>query len=159
MSIFLGSASVGGTDAIMDASLDQSSSSFWRVTICFALAAMGLEWLRSDPTFGTGVSVWLFFPLLAVVWRGFAAGVLTAVVAGVPMLFAGHALFLPFDAGVFVFTTLVVGWLCHRTRAPRVVDGVLLAWMVTLPATIFYQRHLFQTDFNAGLLVTITFQT
>lgn len=157
MSFFLGSASVGGTDAIMDASLDQSSSSFWRVTICFALAAMGLEWLRSDPTFGTGVSVWLFFPLLAVVWRGFAAGALTAVVAGVSMLFASRALFLPFDAGVFVFTTLVVGWLCHRTRAPRVVDGVLLAWMVTLPATIYYQRHLFQADFNAGLLVTITF--
>jgi len=157
MSIFLGGVSAGGIDPPVDASQSQLSASAWRVIVCFAFAAMGLEWFRIDPTFGTGVSVWLLLPLLAVVWRGFAAGVLTAAVAALPMLFAGRALFLPFDAGVFVFTTVVVGWLCHRARSARIVDGVLLAWIVTLPATVFYHWDLFQADFNAGLLVTVTF--
>ena len=82
---------------------------FWSMVVSFAVLAAGLEGLRVDPTFGTGVSVWLFFPLLVVVWRGLVAGLLTVVLAVGIVLLTGQALFLPFDAAVAVFTIAVVG--------------------------------------------------
>ena len=125
--------------------------------ISFAVLAAGLEGLRVDPTFGTGVSVWLFFPLLAVVWRGLLAGLLTVGLAVGIVLLTGQALFLPFDAAIAVFTISVVGSICARARAPRIIDGILVAWMFTVPATVVFHWQLFQSDFNSGLLVTLTF--
>ena len=127
------------------------------MVVSFAVLAAGLEGLRVDPTFGTGVSVWLFFPLLVVVWRGLVAGLLTVVLAVGIVLLTGQALFLPFDAAVAVFTIAVVGSICARARAPRIIDGILAAWMFTVPAMAVFHWQLFQSDFNGGLLIVVTF--
>ena len=130
---------------------------FWSMVVSFAVLAAGIEGLRVDPTFGTGVSVWLFFPLLVVVWRGLVAGLLTVVLAVGIVLLTGQALFLPFDAAVAVFTIAVVGSICARARAPRIIDGILAAWMFTVPAMAVFHWQLFQSDFNGGLLIVVTF--
>ena len=130
---------------------------FWSLVISFAALAAGLEGLRVDPTFGIGVSVWLFFPLLVVVWRGLLAGLLTVGLAVGIVLLTGQALFLPFDAAIAVFTIAVVGSICARARAPRIIDGILVAWVFTVPATVVFHWQLFQSDFNGGLLIVVTF--
>ena len=130
---------------------------FWSLVISFAALAAGLEGLRVDPTFGIGVSVWLFFPLLVVVWRGLLAGLLTVGLAVGIVLLTGQALFLPFDAAIAVFTIAVVGSICARARAPRIIDGILVAWVFTVPATVVFHWQLFQSDFNGGLLILVTF--
>lgn len=130
--------------------------SFWGLSLCLGVLAAMLEWLRVDPTFGTSVSIWLFFPLLAVVWRGFWAGILTALAAAALMLVFGRAMFLPFDAAVFVGTTAVVGWCCNKGETSRVIDGVLLSWLITVPASVWFHLELYRRDMNAGILITTT---
>lgn len=129
---------------------------FWGFSVCLGLLAALLEWLRVDPTFGTSVSVWLFFPLLAVAWRGFWAGIITAVVASTLILLFGRALFLPFDAAVFIGTTAAVGWCCAKGQTSRVIDGVLLSWLIVVPATVLFHLALYRRDLNAGILITTT---
>ena len=129
---------------------------FWKLVIFLSLTAVVLEWLRVDPTFGTSVSVWLFFPLLAVVWRGFWAGVLTALIAALSLLFISRALFLPFDALIFVGTTAVVGWCCRGGNSARVIDGVLLSWLVCVPASVLFHLETYRLGVSAGILITTT---
>lgn len=128
----------------------------WKLALSLGVLAMLLEWLRVDPTFGTSVSVWLFFPLLAVAWRGLWAGALTAVVASVPMLFFSRALFLPFDALVFVGTTVLVGWCCARGQTARVIDGILMSWVISIPASVVFHLSTYQQEMSAGILITTT---
>ena len=129
---------------------------FWNLVISLSLIAVALEWLRVDPTFGTSVSVWLFFPLLAVVWRGFWAGVLTALIASLSLLFISRAIYLPFDALIFVGTTAIVGWCCREGNSSRVIDGVLLSWLVCVPASVLFHLETYRLGVNAGILITTT---
>ena len=85
------------------------------------------------------------------------AGLLTVGLAVGIVLLTGQALFLPFDAAIAVFTIAVVGSICARARAPRIIDGILVAWVFTVPATVVFHWQLFQSDFNGGLLILVTF--
>ena len=144
------------TDRVPDRSTASSIRGFWGLCFFFGLSAALLEWLRVDPTFGTSVSVWLFFPMLAVVWRGFWAGIVTALVAAIFMLLFSRAMFLPFDAAVFIVTSAAVGWCCAKGQTSRVIDGVLLSWLVVVPAGVLFHLDLYRRDMNAGMLITTT---
>ena len=121
------------------------------LSVLFGLAAFGIEFVRFEPSFGVGLSIWLFFPLLALALYGEAVGLVSAVVAASLLLVFGQNIFSVFDAIVFVLTVansaLVIFW----TKQARFVDAVILSWFFVIPGYALYHQNLMQND-GAALL-------
>lgn len=128
----------------------------WGQTFGIALvggaAAFALEYVRVDPTFGVGVALWLFFPLVVLsLCGGFAAMGSAAVAVTLQYSLSDHAL-SAFDAAIYLFTVTACCLVVWRTRQMRIVDGVLLSWAAVIPANVIYHQALFQYGLNAGIL-------
>lgn len=110
------------------------------------MLAFFLEFVRVEPTFGVGLSIWLVFPLLALVLYGEVVAVVSAVVAVCLLLVFGQIVFTLFDAAVFVYTVVISAWVMFRTKQARLVDGVILSWLLVVPAYVLYHQDLMQHD-------------
>ena len=112
----------------------------------FGVLAFLVEFVRVEPTFGVGLSIWLFFPLAALALYGAAVGVLSALAAACLLLLFGQNIFSFFDAALFVYTVAISAWVVLRTKQARFVDGVILSWLLAIPAYVLYHQNLMRHD-------------
>jgi len=129
-----------------------SSSQAFGIALVAGAAAFALEYVRVDPTFGVGVALWLFFPLVVLSLCGGLAAMGSALVAvTLQYSLSDHAL-SSFDAAIYLFTVTACCLVVWRTRQMRIVDGVLLSWAAVIPANVIYHQALFQYGLTAGIL-------
>ena len=111
-----------------------------------------LEFVRVHPTFGTGVSLWLFFPLAVLVLYGPLAACLTALIAVSLAIVFDAGTVGPFDGVLYLFTVVVTSLLVRQSQQMRIVDGVMLSWLGIIPANIIYHLESFRYGLNAGFI-------
>lgn len=119
------------------------------------MLAFLVEFVRVEPTFGVGLSIWLFFPLLALALYGECVGVLSALVAVCLQLVFGQTIFTSFDAALFVWVMVTAAWVVFYTKQARFVDGVILSWFLVVPAYVLYHQQLVQHD-GAALFALVS---
>jgi len=128
------------------------SAQAFGIALVGGAAAFALEYVRVDPTFGVGVALWLFFPLIVLsLCGGFAAMGSAAVAVTLQYSLSDYAL-SAFDAAIYLFTVTACCFVVWRTRQMRIIDGVLLSWGAVIPANVIYHQALFQYGLNAGVL-------
>ena len=129
-----------------------NSGQAFGIALAGGVAAFALEYVRVDPTFGVGVALWLFFPLIVLsLCGGFAAMGSALMAVALQYSLSDHAL-SAFDAVIYLFTVTACCLVVWRTRQMRIIDGVLLSWAAVIPANVIYHQALFQYGFNAGIL-------
>ena len=118
--------------------------------------AFALELLRRDPSFGTSISLWSFFPLICLLRFGLPAAMSCAVIASGLILYFTKTVYGAGDVGLAWLSLMTVfGW-THWSRSGRIIDGILLGWLVVIPLILWRHGDLFAFDINAGLLVLTT---
>lgn len=111
-----------------------------------------LEFVRVHPTFGTGVSLWLFFPLAVLALYGPFSACLTALIAVSLATVFDASTVSPFDGVLYLFTVVVTSLLVRQSQQMRIVDGVMISWLGIIPANLIYHLELFRYGLNAGFI-------
>ena len=111
-----------------------------------------LEFVRVQPTFGVGISLWLFFPLAVLVLYGPLSACLTALVAvSLAIVFDANTVG-SFDCVLYLFTVVATSLLVRQSQQMRIVDGVIFSWLAIIPANVIYHLELFRYGLNAGFI-------
>jgi len=111
-----------------------------------------LEFVRVHPTFGVGISLWLFFPLIVLVLYGALSACLAALIAVFLAIVFDAATVSPFDGVLYLFTVVVTSLTVRQSQQIRIVDGVMLSWLGIIPANVIYHLELFRYGLNAGFI-------
>jgi len=123
------------------------------VALLAGAAAFLLEYVRVEPTFGIGIHLWLFFPLLVLVLLGSVAAMAVALLAVGLQLIVNGQVFTLFDAMLYLINVGTCCCVVFRTQQMRIVDGILLSWLITIPISVGYYQAYFQYGLNAGCMV------
>lgn len=106
-----------------------------------------------EPSFGVGLSFWVFPALLAATFLGWLPGVTAGVVSTVLIGLTSQQFFDPSEGALSLAMVIFVATYLHANKSLRVVDGVCFFWLFATPCFIFYHRALWLLDLNGGILV------
>ena len=118
--------------------------------------AFALELLRRDPSFGTSIALWSFFPLVCLLRFGLPAAISCAIIASGLILHFTTTVYGVGDVGLAWLSLVAVFAWTSWSRSGRIIDGILLGWLVVIPLILWRHADLFAFDINAGLLVLTT---
>ena len=120
------------------------------------MLGFGIEYVRLEPGFGIGLQTWLLFPLLALLLSGGSAATLSTVIAAVSLLAFKPETFTLFDAAISIFIVATASLFVNFSRQPRYIDSALVAWIIVVPASLYYHKDLLESD---SLAVTMVIST